>query len=53
MKLPAIPPKPPDNQVKVNFDGAFDPNTGSGGWGYIVATRRAVLLLLGRVNLYF
>ncbi|KAK1669229.1 hypothetical protein QYE76_057388 [Lolium multiflorum] len=45
MKLPAIPPKPPDqhkwtkppdNQVKVNFDGAFDYITGSGGWGYII-----------------
>ena len=45
LKLQAIPPKPPDqlkwakppdNQVKVNFDGVFDHSTGSGGWGYII-----------------
>jgi hypothetical protein len=40
LEPPIIPPKPPDqltwakpldNQVKVNFDGAFDQNTGSRG----------------------
>jgi ribonuclease HI len=45
LKSPAIPPKPPDitnwvrppeNQVKINFDGAFNQASGEGGWGYII-----------------
>ncbi|KAM0896420.1 hypothetical protein ACQ4PT_023206 [Festuca glaucescens] len=45
LKSPVIPPKPPDitnwvrppeNQVKINFDGAFNQASGEGGWGYII-----------------
>jgi hypothetical protein len=45
LEPPIIPPKPPDqftwakppeNQVRVNFNGAFDQNTGSRGWGYVI-----------------
>ena len=41
LKRKRVPPdnhkwrKPPDNFVKVNFDGAFDSATGKGAWGFI------------------
>ena len=45
LKAPDKPPKPPDKHawtrppedyVKVNFDGAFHQTTNDGGWGYVI-----------------
>jgi ribonuclease HI len=45
LNVPEKPPKPPDmkkwtrppdDYVKINFDGAFDQTTKTGGWGYII-----------------
>ena len=45
LKKQPKPPKPPDihkwgrppeDHVKVNFDGSFNANSGDGGWGYII-----------------
>ena len=56
LKLATIPPKPPDqhrwvkppdNQVKVNFDGAFDQTSGSGGWGYIIRDQAGEFVAAG------
>jgi ribonuclease HI len=50
------PPKPPDihrwskppvHHMKVNFDGAFDENTGAGGWGYVVRDQAGEFIAAG------
>ena len=39
--------KPPNNFLKVNFDGAFDSENGSGGWGYIIWDHEGTFVAAG------
>lgn len=56
LKKPNKPPKPPDihklckppdDHVKVNFDGAFDSDSGSGGWGYVICDQAGDFIAAG------
>ena len=59
LRVPDKPPKPPDlsrwvkppeNFVKVNFDGAFSQISGSGGWGYVIHDQAGVFVAAGAGN---
>jgi ribonuclease HI len=56
LKKPAKPPKPPDihkwakppeNHVKVNFDGSFNATSGTGGWGYVIRDQAGNFIAAG------
>ena len=53
LREPAKPPdlhkwtKPPENLVKINFDGAFDQATNSGGWGFVIRDHDGVFIAAG------
>lgn len=53
LEKPAKPPdlhkwtKPPENLVKINFDGAFDQVSNSGGWGYVIRDHDGVFIAAG------
>ena len=42
--------KPPDNYVKINFDGAFDAKSGLGGWGYVIRDQAGNFIAAGAGN---
>jgi hypothetical protein len=55
-RSPRKPPKPPNitkwekpkvNYLKVNFDGTFNKDTGSGGWGFIIRDHRGMFVAAG------
>jgi hypothetical protein len=39
--------KPRQGEFKINSDGAFDPITGSGGWGFIIRDDRGMMIKAG------
>jgi hypothetical protein len=39
--------RPQRAQLKVNSDGAFDPNTRSGGWGFTIRDEQGLMILAG------
>lgn len=39
--------KPSSRQLKVNIDGAYDSNTGSGGWGFIIRDDQGMMIKSG------
>jgi hypothetical protein len=39
--------KPPDDHVKINFDGAFNATSGDGGWGYIIRDQAGKFIAAG------
>nr|XP_051221193.1 uncharacterized protein LOC127339373 [Lolium perenne] len=56
IRPPRKPPKPPnilkwekpkENMVKVNFDGAFNKVSGTGGWGFIIRNHRGEFVAAG------
>jgi hypothetical protein len=56
LKLPSKPPKPPDitkwekpqaSVVKANFDGAFNKDSGSGDWGFIIRHHHGEFVVAG------
>jgi ribonuclease HI len=42
---------PPLEYYKINTDGAFDPNTRTGGWGFVVRNTNGEVLLAGAGNI--
>ena len=38
---------PPENFYKINIDGAYDPNTRTGEWGFVVRDSNGEVLLVG------
>jgi hypothetical protein len=55
-KKPVKPPKspdihkrakPPDNHVKVNFDGSYLAGAGMGGWGYVIRNQAGKFIAAG------
>jgi ribonuclease HI len=56
LKKPVKPPKPPDihkwekppdNYVKVNFDGSYHAGAGAGGWGYVIRDQAGKFIAAG------
>uniref|UniRef100_A0ACD5ZDA9 Uncharacterized protein n=1 Tax=Avena sativa TaxID=4498 RepID=A0ACD5ZDA9_AVESA len=41
--------KPPDNHVKVNFDGSYLADAGAGGWGYVIRDQAGNFIAAGSV----
>lgn len=39
--------KPRHGEFKINSDGAFDPSSGSGGWGFIIRDDQGMMILAG------
>ena len=39
--------KPQQDELKINSDGAFDPNTGVSGWGFIIRDDHNMMVLAG------
>ena len=59
LKKPDKPPKPPDihkwvtppdNHVKINFDGSYLAGAGTGGWGYLIRDQDGSFIAAGSGN---
>jgi len=42
---------PPPEFYKINADGAFDPNTRTGGWGFVVQDTKGEVMMVGAGNI--